>query len=104
VPTYEYRCAECGHTFEVVQRFSDPPVTTCERCHGPVEKVLQPVAIHFRGSGFYTTDYKRSPAATRPSGGDDSSGKKPGGGESSAATDSGEPAKGAETKAKKESG
>jgi putative FmdB family regulatory protein len=57
VPIYEYRCPN-GHTFEVFQRMSDPPVETCPTCgQGPVEKLLFPVAVHFKGSGFYSTDY-----------------------------------------------
>ena len=59
MPIYEYRCPN-GHTFEVFQRMSDPPVERCEVCGAsPVEKVLYPVAVHFKGSGFYTTDYAR---------------------------------------------
>jgi len=59
VPIYEYRCPN-GHTFEVFQRMADPPVETCTTCGaGPVEKVLFPVAVHFKGSGFYSTDYGR---------------------------------------------
>jgi putative FmdB family regulatory protein len=59
MPIYEYRCPN-GHTFEVFQRMSDPPVAACETCGaGPVEKVLFPVAVHFKGSGFYATDYGR---------------------------------------------
>ena len=59
MPIYEYRCPE-GHTFEVFQRMSDAPVDACEICGaGSVEKVLYPVAVHFKGSGFYTTDYGR---------------------------------------------
>lgn len=59
MPIYEYRCPN-GHTFEVFQRMSDPPVQACETCgDGPVEKVLFPVAVHFKGSGFYSTDYGR---------------------------------------------
>ena len=56
VPIYEYRCDK-GHTFEVMQRMSDDPVTTCEVCGAPVERVFHPIAVHFKGSGFYTTDY-----------------------------------------------
>jgi putative FmdB family regulatory protein len=56
MPTYEYRC-EQGHTFEVVQRMSDPPITVCEIDGGPVERVLHAPAVHFKGSGFYSTDY-----------------------------------------------
>jgi putative FmdB family regulatory protein len=59
MPIYEYRCPD-GHTFEVFQRMADPPITVCETCgKGPVEKLLYPVAVHFKGSGFYTTDYGR---------------------------------------------
>jgi putative FmdB family regulatory protein len=59
MPIYEYRCPD-GHTFEVFQRFADAPSETCEVCgKGPVEKVLFPVAVHFKGSGFYSTDYGR---------------------------------------------
>ena len=56
MPIYEYRC-ENGHVFEVIQRMTDDPVETCEECGAPVERVFHPVAVHFKGSGFYTTDY-----------------------------------------------
>ena len=56
VPIYEYRC-EKGHTFEVMQRMTDDPVTKCEVCGAPVERVFHPVAVHFKGKGFYNTDY-----------------------------------------------
>ena len=57
MPIYEYRCPN-GHTFELFQRMSDPPAETCVTCGaGPVEKLLFPVAVHFKGSGFYSTDY-----------------------------------------------
>jgi len=60
MPIYEYRCP-AGHTFEVFQRMSDAPVGVCETCGAaPVEKVLFPVAVHFKGSGFYSTDYGRA--------------------------------------------
>jgi putative FmdB family regulatory protein len=59
VPIYEYRCPN-GHTFEVIQRMSDPPVAECEVCGEPVERVFHPVAVHFKGSGFYNTDYGKS--------------------------------------------
>jgi putative FmdB family regulatory protein len=59
MPIYEYRCPN-GHTFELFQRMTDPPAQACEDCGaGPVEKVLFPVAVHFKGSGFYSTDYGR---------------------------------------------
>jgi putative FmdB family regulatory protein len=56
MPIYEYRC-EKGHTFEVTQRMTDGPVMSCETCSAPVERVFHPVAVHFKGSGFYSTDY-----------------------------------------------
>ncbi len=56
MPIYEYRCAN-GHEFEVIQKMTDDPVATCERCNATVERVFHPIAVHFKGSGFYTTDY-----------------------------------------------
>jgi len=56
MPIYEYRC-EQGHTFEVMQRMSDDPVSSCRTCEAPVQKVFHPIAVHFKGSGFYNTDY-----------------------------------------------
>ena len=56
MPIYEYRC-EKGHTFEVMQKMTDDPVTTCEVHKAPVERVFHPVAVHFKGKGFYNTDY-----------------------------------------------
>jgi putative FmdB family regulatory protein len=56
VPLYEYRC-EKGHTFEVMQKMTDDPVSECEKCGRPVQRVFHPVAVHFKGSGFYNTDY-----------------------------------------------
>jgi len=58
MPTYGYRCGSCGHQFEIVQRISEEPLTTCPKCQGKLSKVLYPVGISFKGSGFYTTDYK----------------------------------------------
>ena len=56
MPIYEYRCKK-GHQFEVMQRISDDPVTKCEVCGAPVQRVFHPIAVHFKGSGFYNTDY-----------------------------------------------
>jgi putative FmdB family regulatory protein len=56
MPIYEYRCKK-GHQFEVMQRISDDPVTTCEVCGAAVQRVFHPIAVHFKGSGFYNTDY-----------------------------------------------
>jgi putative FmdB family regulatory protein len=58
VPIYEYKC-ENGHLFEVLQKMSDDPLSVCEQCGAPVQRVFHPVAVHFKGSGFYTTDYAR---------------------------------------------
>jgi putative FmdB family regulatory protein len=66
MPTYEYRC-DNGHLFEVIQRMADDSLTSCSTCGAPVQRVFHPVAVHFKGSGFYNTDY----------------GKKKGGGEKS---------------------
>lgn len=59
MPIYEYQCEQCSTSFEVMQKMSDDPLEECERCGGHLRKVLHPVAIHFKGSGFYTTDYGR---------------------------------------------
>ncbi|MEA2390897.1 MAG: hypothetical protein QOK31_1006 [Solirubrobacteraceae bacterium] len=56
MPIYEYRC-EQGHTFEVLQRMTDDPLVTCQTCSAPVQRVMYAPAVHFKGSGFYNTDY-----------------------------------------------
>jgi putative FmdB family regulatory protein len=56
MPIYEYRC-ENGHTFEVLQKMTDDPVSVCSTCEAPVQRVFHPVAVHFKGKGFYNTDY-----------------------------------------------
>ena len=69
MPIYEYRCPN-GHTFEVFQKMTDPPVEVCSACGaGPVEKILFPVAVHFKGSGFYSTDYGRGARKAKDDGG-----------------------------------
>lgn len=60
MPTYGYRCTACGHTFERLQKMTDPPVAACESCDAPVKKILYPVGIQFKGDGFYVNDYKPS--------------------------------------------
>jgi putative FmdB family regulatory protein len=62
MPIYEYRC-ERGHNFEEIQRMADDPLTSCTICDAPVQRVFHPVAVHFKGSGFYTTDYGKRKAA-----------------------------------------
>jgi putative FmdB family regulatory protein len=58
MPIYEYRCRN-GHEFEVFQSMADDPVEVCETCGAPVDRVFSPVAVHYKGSGFYTTDYAK---------------------------------------------
>jgi putative FmdB family regulatory protein len=57
MPTYEYACKRCGHTFEIVQSFKDDTLTVCPECGGELRKVFTPPAITFKGSGFYATDH-----------------------------------------------
>jgi putative FmdB family regulatory protein len=56
MPIYEYKCKK-GHVFDAMQSFSDEPLTKCEVCGAPVQRVYHPVSVHFKGSGFYNTDY-----------------------------------------------
>jgi putative FmdB family regulatory protein len=93
MPIYEYRC-ERGHRFEVMQRMTDDPLTSCSTCEAPVQRVFHPVAVHFKGSGFYNTDYgkKKSGAASSTTGEGGSASKES---DSSSKTD---------TSSKKESG
>jgi putative FmdB family regulatory protein len=98
MPIYEYRC-ERGHTFEVMQRMTDDPLTVCDEHGTPLQRVFHPVAVHFKGSGFYNTDYgkknKAGAAEAKPESGSsssssssssDSAKKKESGSDSSSAT------------------
>ena len=81
MPTYEYKCPK-GHVFEVFKRITDPPPPACEVCGAsPVETVLYPVPVHFRGSGFYTTDYGRGKGAKKDAGASGDSASSDSGGE-----------------------
>ncbi len=60
MPTYEYQCKTCGHQFEQVQRFSDPPLTECPKCSGQIRRVIFPAGVIFKGSGWYITDSRKS--------------------------------------------
>jgi putative FmdB family regulatory protein len=62
MPIYEYKCAN-GHVFDVIQRMSDESLSECQECGAPAERVLHPVAIHFKGSGFHNTDYGKKKVA-----------------------------------------
>jgi len=63
MPLYEYECKKCHHRFERIQKFSDPHVKKCPECGGPVEQLLSPPAVQFKGSGWYVTDYARKSSA-----------------------------------------
>ncbi|MCZ6876638.1 MAG: zinc ribbon domain-containing protein [Acidobacteria bacterium] len=80
MPLYEYRCEDCGDTIEVIQKFSDTPLSLCKACGGSLERLLSPPTIQFKGSGWYVTDYPRN------DGKDDSSKEKSSLKESSAKT------------------
>ncbi len=73
MPIYEYRCAK-GHTFEVMQRMADDTLSECTICGAPVQRVFHPVAVHFKGSGFYTTDYGKKKGSAKESKSDSGSG------------------------------
>lgn len=68
MPTYEYACRNCGSHLEVVQSFSDDPLTECPHCEGSLKKVFGSIGITFKGSGFYKTDSRSGSAASRSSG------------------------------------
>jgi putative FmdB family regulatory protein len=65
MPIYEYKC-ENGHVFDVLQKMSDDPLAECIECGAPVRKILQPVGISFKGSGFYSTDYNKKGPKEEP--------------------------------------
>ena len=60
MPIYGYRCDNCGHQLEVLQKVSDEPLKVCPKCQGKLTKILYPAGVIFKGSGFYSTDYKGS--------------------------------------------
>jgi putative FmdB family regulatory protein len=71
MPTYTYRCQSCGHQFDIFQKFADDPLKECPECHGALKKVLHPVGVVFKGSGWYITDSR--PAQPGENGGSDKS-------------------------------
>ena len=73
MPIYGYRCSDCGHQFEVQQKFSDKRLEVCPKCQGKLTKILYPAGVIFKGSGFYTTDYKGSSKTGESSNGSASS-------------------------------
>ena len=66
MPLYEYACTQCGQHVERIQKFSDPPLTLCEKCGGELKRVLSSPAIQFKGSGWYVTDYARKSSTVTP--------------------------------------
>jgi putative FmdB family regulatory protein len=115
MPMYEYECAACGHRFERIQKFSDPPIEECPNCgERKVQKLLSSPAIQFKGTGWYITDYARKGAAgtdtkTPTDGARDSKGSRESGEskESRASKESGEsrgPKESGESRGSKESG
>ena len=77
MPTYQYTCTECGEPIEVVQKFTDEPLTVCAACGGRLRKVFSPVGIVFKGSGFYRTDSRKSATAAAPAAKDKDKDKSP---------------------------
>jgi putative FmdB family regulatory protein len=76
MPLYEYECAACGHQFEVIRKFSDPPEEKCPKCGGPVHKLQSAPAFQFKGSGWYVTDYGKSGHSDSKAGSDSKSDNK----------------------------
>jgi len=77
LPLYEYRCGKCGAQVEKIQKFSDPPLETCEKCGGKLERLLSPPAFQFKGSGWYVTDYGRKGTAATAGTGEGAGAGKP---------------------------
>ena len=88
MPTYEYRCKSCGHGFDIVQAFTDDPLTECPECGGALKKVFGNVGITFKGSGFYKTDSRSSSSSGGGSSASSTSSGTDSGGSSSSTTTS----------------
>jgi putative FmdB family regulatory protein len=73
MPLHEYECGACSHRFEVIQKFSDPPIESCPKCGGPVRKLIASPAFQFKGSGWYVTDYARKEGGGTAAKGDNAS-------------------------------
>lgn len=101
MPTYAYKCTACGTAFDVVQSFSDPNLTVCEVCGGPLRKLFSPVGVTFNGSGFYRTDSRAKPSSSGSSGaGSGSSGSGSSGSADSGSSDSGSSGSGSSSPSK----
>ena len=86
MPIYGYRCTECGHELEVLQSMSAEPLKVCAECGGALRKLLYPVGVQFKGSGFYTTDYRNGGGAKSKSDSDSGSSSESGGGSGSSSS------------------
>jgi putative FmdB family regulatory protein len=87
VPIYEYKCNN-GHVFDVIQRMSDDALTECQECGAPAVRVLHPVAVHFKGSGFYNTDYGKKKKGAAANGSSEGGGESKDSGDSKSSSDS----------------
>lgn len=96
MPLYEYSCNECGHRFELIQKFSDQPIEKCEKCPGKVTKLISAPGLSFKGSGWYITDYSNK---SKPPDSKETAGTEKGSGDKgSGDTSKGEKAAGDSTK------
>ena len=86
MPLYEYQCEKCGHQFELIRKFSDPPLEVCPKCGGKVRKLMSSPAIQFKGTGWYITDYPKKDQAAPAKSGEHKSGESTAGESKSAAT------------------
>ena len=88
MPLYEYECENCGHRFEVIQKFADAPLAECPKCHGTLRKLVSSPAIQFKGSGWYITDYAKKSGAAAGSSKGEGAGSGSNSGEKSSSSDS----------------
>ena len=88
MPIYGYRCRNCGHEFEILQKMSDAPLKTCPKCSGELAKILYPVGVIYKGSGYYSTDYKSGKASSSAASNGAKSDSSDGSGDSKPATES----------------
>ena len=103
MPIYEYKC-ENGHVFDVIQKFTDEPLTECQECGAPAVRVLHSPAIHFKGSGFHNTDYGKRKTGAASSSSEGGNGGASEGGESKSSDSKSSDSKPSDSKAKAASG
>jgi len=105
MPMYEYQCRKCKHRFERIRKFSDRALKTCPECGGTVDQLLSAPAVHFKGSGFYVTDYaSKSSSKASGEGAGQKAGSEKAGSESSSAGSEAKPEAKPESKPKSEPG